>query len=104
MSLRPIGFLVPGRLETRTGGYLYDRRIVEGLRAHGWNVALHELDWSFPFPSASAREHARRVLASLADGTIAMIDSLAFGALPEELELERERLRIVALVHLPLAA
>jgi hypothetical protein len=28
-----IAFVVPGRLDQLTGGYLFDRRIVEGLRA-----------------------------------------------------------------------
>ena len=31
-------FVVPGPLDQRTGGYIYDRRIVEGLRARGWNM------------------------------------------------------------------
>jgi glycosyltransferase involved in cell wall biosynthesis len=101
---RSIGFLVPGALATRTGGYLYDRRMIAGLRARGWRVDVRELDASFPFPGAAALDDAARALASFADGSIVMIDSLAFGALPDAVERERERLRIVALVHLPLAA
>ena len=31
-------FVVPGRLDQLTGGYLYDRNIVEGLRARGRRV------------------------------------------------------------------
>jgi glycosyltransferase involved in cell wall biosynthesis len=103
-SSRSIGFLVPGALDTRTGGYLYDRRMVDGLRERGWQVDVRELDASFPFPPPAAREAAARVLASFADGVIVIIDSLAFGALPDAVGREQERLRIVALVHLPLAA
>ena len=104
MSLRSIGFLVPGRLDARTGGYLYDRRMIDGLRAHGWRVDLRELDGAFPFPSAAAVQEAGRVLASFADGTIVIVDSLALGALPDAVERESTRLGIVGLVHLPLAA
>ena len=30
--------VVPGRLDSRTGGYIYDRHIVDGLRAMNWVV------------------------------------------------------------------
>ena len=36
---RCVQLVVPGPLDQRTGGYIYDRRIVEGLRALGWTVA-----------------------------------------------------------------
>lgn len=96
--------VVPGDLDTRTGGYGYDRRIVSGLRHLGWIVALETLDDSFPYPTAYARDQARRVLAGISDRTIVMVDGLAFGTLPREAERERTRLRLVALVHHPLAA
>jgi len=99
-----IGFVVPGRIDLRTGGYIYDRRIVDGLRERGWRVELRELDGDFPFPSVTALSDARRALASFDDGTIVIVDSLALGALPDALTSEKARLRIVGLVHLPLAA
>ena len=101
---KSVALLVPGSLETRTGGYIYDRRIVEGLRARGWAVEVHSLDDSFPRPTGAALAQAAETLSSLPAGAIALIDSLAFGAMPEILERERRRVRIVALVHLPLAA
>lgn len=97
--------IVPGDLETRTGGYGYDRRIVGGLRGRGWSVTVLELDDSFPRPTSAAREDAARVLAAISDGTTVLVDGLALGALPEEIEREAARLRVVALVlHHPLAA
>ena len=98
-----MALLVPGRLDTLTGGYGYDRRIVAGLSARGWSVAVHELSDSFPFPTTEARADARRLLASIPDETTVLADGLAFGALAEEAEHEATRLRLVALVHHPLA-
>ena len=97
-----VDFVVPGSLETRTGGYEYDRRIVAGLRARGWSVETRELDGTFPRPTAAALAAAARVLGALPDGATVVIDGLALGAMPEQIEREACRLRIVALVHLPL--
>jgi glycosyltransferase involved in cell wall biosynthesis len=96
--------IVPGSLETRTGGYEYDRRIVAGLRARGWPVEVREVDGSFPHPTSAALAEAARALAAVRDGGTALIDGLAFGAMPAEVEREARRLRIAALIHLPLAA
>jgi glycosyltransferase involved in cell wall biosynthesis len=104
MPLRSIAFLVPGRLEARTGGSLYNRHMVDGLRRDGWQVDVRELDASFPFPTPAALEHTQQVLESLPSRSMVIVDGLALGALPEDLEAEGKRLRIVALVHLPLAA
>src|SRR4051812_9679472 len=101
---RPLTVIVPGRLETRTGGYEYDRRIVAGLREQGWPIAVRELDGTFPYPNERAGKRAADVLAAIPDGTIVLIDGLACGSLPAEIEHEASRLKIVALVHLPLAA
>ena len=97
-------FVVPGNIESRTGGYIYDRRIVDGLRARDWSVDVVSLDETFPRPTASAIAQAEQQFAWLSDGTVTVVDSLALGALPEILEQHRSRLRIVALMHLPLAA
>ena len=102
--MRSIVLVVPGRLDNPTGGYQYDRRMSEGLCQHGWSVEVQELDESFPYPSSKALEHAASVLANLPDGTRLLIDGLALGAMPDVIEREAGRLRIAALVHLPLAA
>src|SRR5260221_17299 len=52
--------IVPGRLETLTGGYGYDRRIVAGLNGRGWSVTVRELEGDYPFPTQPARGEAAR--------------------------------------------
>jgi glycosyltransferase involved in cell wall biosynthesis len=95
--------LIPGDLEIRTGGYGYDRRIIAGLRNSGWRVDVHRLDDSFPTPTSAARAHVAQVLANIPDHAAVLIDGLALGALPSEVEHEAGRLTIVGLVHHPLA-
>jgi len=98
-----VTLVVPGDLESRTGGYGYDREIVAGLRALGWAVDIRRLDGSFPFPTTYARAHAVAELAAVPTGRLVLADGLAFGALAAEAEREAARLRFVALVHHPLA-
>ena len=57
---RPIEFVVPGELATRTGGYGYDRRIVAALRASGRDVRVHELAGDWPWPDEATRSAAGR--------------------------------------------
>jgi glycosyltransferase involved in cell wall biosynthesis len=101
---RSLEFLVPGDLQSATGGYGYDRRIIAGLRETGWRVNVHALDGSFPFPTAAALERAGAVLSGIPDDSLVMIDGLAFGAMPGLAQRQARRVRLVALVHHPLAA
>ncbi len=98
-----LALLLPGDPATLTGGYEYDRRIAAGLRDLGWTVTVHALDASFPFPTPSALAHARATLAGLPSGRLALVDGLALGAMPAVAEEAARRLRLVALVHHPLA-
>ena len=96
-------FLVPGDLGTRTGGYAYDRRIIDGLRAAHWQVEVQSLGPGYPAPDAAAEAMARRVVEGLADDTLVVVDGLAFGVLAELAAAHAQRLRWVALVHHPLS-
>lgn len=96
-------FLVPGDPDRRTGGTIYDRRIMAGLVAQGWRATWHRLDATFPAPTTAALVEADAVLAALPEGALAIIDGLALGAMPQVVAAHRSRLRLVGLVHHPLA-
>ena len=98
-----LAFAIPGDLGARTGGYGYDRRLLALLPAQGIRPRLIAWPDGFPFPDAQAREAAASSLAALAAGSLVLIDGLAFGALPDLAEQEGRRLRLIALVHHPLA-
>ncbi|MDY6945596.1 MAG: glycosyltransferase family 4 protein [Pseudomonadota bacterium] len=103
-SDRLLTLVLPGDPLTATGGYEYDRRILEGLRALGWTTQVRTLDHSFPVPTAAALADAHQQLAALPANSLTLIDGLALGAMPDVVHAHAERLRMVGLVHHPLAA
>lgn len=95
-------FAVPGALATQTGGYVYDRRLVESLRGLGLRVEVLELPDGFPDPAPERLAEAVAQLARLPRDIPVIIDGLAFGALPTE-GVAQITAPIIALVHHPLA-
>lgn len=91
--------VVAGSLRQRTGGYLYDARIVDSLRRRGRNMAVHELAGRFPHPDQAASESLDACLQSLPERSLVVLDGLAAGAQPEVVRRHADRLRLIALVH-----
>lgn len=96
-------FLIPGNLFAATGGYCYDRHVAAGLRSQGWELNLVALDASFPKPSEAARAEAAAKLSATPSNERVLIDGLALGVIPEIVQAECKRLRLIGLVHHPLA-
>jgi glycosyltransferase involved in cell wall biosynthesis len=98
-----VAFAVPGSLDTPTGGYAYDRRMVEGLRTFGWQVEVIDLGEGFPRPADATRAGACAQLTALPSGALVVVDGLALGVLPEAARALCRAHKLVALVHHPLA-
>lgn len=97
-------YIVAGRLDRRTGGSIYNRRMIDGLEALGWTMRAIEIDGTFPDPDLAAGAAASAALDSVAAGSVVLVDGLAFSALPDLVEAHRDRLKLIAVVHLPIAA
>lgn len=102
MTTRVVHVVVPGVLEQRTGGYLYDARMVAGLRALGWRVTVHNLSGVFPYPDDVAHISIEDAFAEIEDGAWVVLDGLAFAAAGASVARHQHRLVILALVHHPL--
>lgn len=80
-----LGFVVYGGLETRTGGFRYDRRLLAALRERGYTVDVVELPWrQYPaglLEGAAGRPQSR--IAEVLDGTVDAVlqDELAHPSL-----------------------
>lgn len=96
-------FAVPGSLETPTGGYAYDRRMIAELERLGWVIELVDVGEGFPWPSEIIRSTARARLLQVPAGMPIVIDGLALGVLPDVAAELASHHPLLALVHHPLA-
>ena len=94
-------FAIPGDLNTRTGGYIYERRMLETLNAIGLPTAHVALMPSWPHPTPQAEAELAEKLRALAPGTPLILDGLVFGSMDTAL-LASLDLPVVAMLHHPL--
>jgi glycosyltransferase involved in cell wall biosynthesis len=85
-----------------SGGNGYDRQVCRALAEIGWPVHVHAVPGSWPRPDAAAHAALAAVVQRIPDGAIALLDGLVASTAPEVLVPEANRLRLVALVHMPL--
>jgi glycosyltransferase involved in cell wall biosynthesis len=85
-----------------SGGNVYDLRICSALVEMGWPVEVHAVPGSWPRPDAAAYEALDGVVQQIPDGAVALVDGLVGSTAPDVLVPHSTRLRLVALVHMPL--
>lgn len=102
MTHRAAAFAIPGDINTLTGGYIYERLLLENLRALGHDVAHIVLGDTFPHPSAADMEHAIEALTALDPNRALILDGLVYGSIATD-GLARVESPIVAMIHHPLA-
>lgn len=95
-------FAIPGDIQTQTGGYVYDRRLLSELRAQGRELEHLELGASFPHPTPADTRDAAEKLARIPSTCPVIMDGLALGAL-EPSAVAAMSAPLVALIHHPLA-
>jgi glycosyltransferase involved in cell wall biosynthesis len=85
-----------------SGGNAYDRRVCDGLAATGWTVRLHPVPGGWPQFDATSHAALDGVVGGIPDGAVVLLDGLVASTAREVLVPHASRLRMVALVHMPL--
>ena len=85
-----------------SGGNTYDRHVCRGLSALGWSVHEHAVPGSWPRPDAASLVGLARVVRSIPDDAVVLLDGLVASTAPDVLVPHARRLHLVMLVHMPL--
>lgn len=99
--IRPLAFAVPGDINQRTGGTIYDKRLIGALREIGHDVELVELPGTFPNPSEAEMDQSIDALAAFPPDRPIIVDGLAFGAM-DTARLDRVEAPLIGMIHHPL--
>jgi glycosyltransferase involved in cell wall biosynthesis len=97
-----LDWFVPAPFATVSGGYIYDRTIVAGLRGAGHDVIVHELAGQHPLPDAAAHAAAEAAWRTLPTDARVVIDGLGLPALAPLAEDLVAR-GVIGLIHHPTA-
>lgn len=101
-GLQATVFAIPGDLDTVTGGYIYEKRLLRHLRAQGREVRHLELPASFPTPTDADLKASLSALQEVGPDTPIILDGFVSGGFDPTL-LGELRAPTVAMVHHPLA-
>jgi glycosyltransferase involved in cell wall biosynthesis len=104
--VRTVDVVVPAGLDDPrrpSGGNVYDRRVCNGLGSLGWHVREHHVAGTWPCPDAAALTELAKAVAVVPDDGLLLVDGLVASAAYDVLGAVARRLRLVVLVHLPLA-
>ena len=86
-----------------SGGNIYDRRVCAGLAEAGWDVLVRTVAGAWPVSGAGACAGLARIVSAIPDGETVLIDGLIASPSAEQLLPHASRLRIIVLLHMPLA-
>ncbi|HEX6681471.1 MAG TPA: glycosyltransferase family 4 protein, partial [Candidatus Limnocylindrales bacterium] len=106
MTSHSVHVLLPNDIDdpaAPSGGNIYDRRICQGLAVQGFSVHEQAARGTWPQPSPSDRSDFSGVLGKVPDGSVTLVDGLIASAVPDLLQPHARRLRLVVLMHMPLA-
>ncbi len=102
----PVHVVLPGGVDdpaTPSGGNSYDLCVCAALEAAGRTVHRVQVPGAWPHPRTEDLDRLTAALAAVPAGRVVLLDGLVACAAPDVVEPAAGRLRLVVLVHLPLA-
>jgi glycosyltransferase involved in cell wall biosynthesis len=100
-----VHFVVPDGIDDParpSGGNTYDRHLCRGLTSIGWSVHEHAVPGRWPRPDAVSLAALDDVVQRIPEDAVVLLDGLVASTAPEVLVPQARRLRLFALVHMPL--
>mgnify|MGYP006262018595 FL=1 len=94
-------FFYPGDINTKTGGYIYEKNILKRAKKIKFNLNAIKLANSFPFPKENDLKNLKKTLEKLPDNAVLIFDGLVFECI-DSIKNYLDRFVVIALIHHPL--
>jgi glycosyltransferase involved in cell wall biosynthesis len=98
--MRAAAFAIPGDLDQKTGGYIYEKSLLLALRAAGRQVRHVELPAGFPHPTEAEMAETLAILSALPADEPLILDGLVQASIDPE-GLAALTMKVVAMTHHP---
>ena len=98
---KPYYFIYPGDINTKTGGYIYEKNILKRAKKINFNLKAIKLSDSFPFPKKNDLKKLKKILEKLPNNSVLIFDGLVFEAIDSVIN-DLDKFEIIALIHHPL--
>jgi glycosyltransferase involved in cell wall biosynthesis len=85
-----------------SGGNTYDRHVCRELGRLGWSVHEHPVPGFWTLPDATSLAVLEATIRQVPDNAVVLLDGLIASQAPDVIVPQARRLRVVALVHMPL--
>lgn len=95
-------FVIPGDINLPTGGYRYDKVIINAWRDSGIDVKLVSLEGYYPFPDEKDKAMALEAIENFPRANVAVVDGLLGGTSPDFIRALSGIMPVTALIHHPL--
>ncbi|MDC3109232.1 hypothetical protein OA517_02635, partial [Alphaproteobacteria bacterium] len=94
-------FFYPGNIKTKTGGYIYEKNILQRAKTLNFNLKAIRLSENYPFQKKKDISTLRHILNKLSDNSVLVFDGLVFETIDKIID-NLKRFKIIALIHHPL--
>ena len=101
-KIKQIYFIYPGNINAKTGGYIYEKNIINYSRKKNINIKSISLSSNYPFPNKQDLNYFLNFLKKIPIQSIIIIDGLALEGMFEIFN-ELKKFKIIALIHHPLS-
>ncbi len=94
-------FFYPGNINTKTGGYIYEKNILQRAKALNFNLNAIQLCKNYPFPKKNDISTLKNIINKLSNNSVLVFDGLVFETIDKIID-NLKRFKIIALIHHPL--
>lgn len=94
-------FAIPGDMHRKTGGFIYEARLLQTLNTIGCKTQYLQLPDSFPQPTPADMQTTLDLLCAVPQNQPIILDGLVFGAI-DPAGLAQVKAPVIAMIHHPL--